>query len=540
MAALLLLALLAASLLFPTEDGGVILQHIANKYVTNITRKPVEESGSSKTTSPSNGDARKFAEQYPDAAAAVAINSQQQFNALYKRASALGVSVRWMPALRRAMLHGRDAAVRELLSGEEFTDLEVEYNIQLSMIPEKRTEHIIGPSGRPFYDTALNWIGIKDDDSPKGRGAKIALLDTAVDMSAPVLTNANIVSDDLFGLGGEPGNHGTMVASLLVGSSELTKGAASDAEIISFPVVDAEGNGYVFNLAEAIVAAADSGAQIISMSLSCQYESAVLGNAVDYAISKGCVIVAAAGNEGVAADGTSTVGYPAAYKGVIAVGAVNADGRRAGFSSTGEEVTIVAPGVGLFAENSDGTELFGGTSASTPLVAGAIAYVMGKKENISAAEAAKTLLETTNDVGMPGDDYEYGLGQISVARALKSDIPNYNDSAAADIVLTQNDDGSSSAYFSGQNRGNESIGEMVLHCTLHFNTGESITEDIKFNNVSANQTVSLKLDVPDGETPLAAELSVTSSAEDDANSKNNSLLRFLMTPQNTDSNYGSN
>ena len=535
MAALLLVALLSACLMIPARDGVFYLQYVANKHVTNSNRNHFAEGEPSEATPAASGTARKVADHsHEAAAAAVAISSPEQFSALVEKAKALDVSVRWIPALQRAMLHGRDAAVRELLSGDEFADLMVEYNIQLSLIPEKQTEHIIGPSGRPFYDTALKWMGIQDNGGPRGRGAKIALLDTAVDLSAPALEKANIVSDDRFGLGGEPGSHGTMVASLLAGSSELTKGAANGAEIISIPVMDSDGNGYVFTLAEAIVAAADSGAQIISMSLSCQYESAVLRNAVDYAFSRGCVVVAAAGNEGVSADGTSTVGYPAAYEGVIAVGAVNADGGRAGFSSTGKEVTVVAPGVGLFAEDSDGIGFFGGTSAATPLAAGAIAYIIGEKENISPLEAAKILLETANDAGLPGVDNEYGLGQISVERALNSDNPNYSDSAAADIVIAQNDDGSSSAFFSGQNRGNESIGEMVLHCTLHFDEGDSMTEDIKFNNVNSKQTVSLKMDVPQGATPVFAELSVTSSAEDDANSRNDSLQRILLMPQKTE------
>ena len=534
MAALLLVALLSACLLIPSGAGISYLQYVVNKHVINTNRKSVAEDNHSTVAAPHGEKTSRNADYYNDAAAAtVALNSQEQYSMLAEKAKALGVSVRWIPALRRAMLHGKDADVRKLLSDDEFADQEVEYNILLSLIPEKSSEHIIGPSGRPFYDTGLKWMGM-EKDGKRGQGVRIALLDTAVDTSVSALEEANIISYDPFGLGAKPDSHGTMVASLLAGSSEYIQGAANDAEILSIPVMDTDGNGYVFNLAEGIVAAADAGANIISMSVTCPYESPTLKAAVDYAISKGCVIVAAAGNEGVDVDGASTVGFPAAYDGVIAVGAVNADGIRAGFSSTGKELIVTAPGVGIIAEGCDGYDLFSGTSSAAPLAAGAIAYVMSKKDTSSAIEAAKILLENTNDTGMPGVDEEYGLGQLNVERALKSDVQGYNDSAASDVILRQNDDGSRCVYFSGQNRGNDSLGEMILHCTLHFEEGESITEDIVFNNVSSNQTVSLKMEVPVGAMPLFAELSVTSSAEDDANSKNDSLRRVLQIAPKTE------
>ena len=524
---LLIAAVLIGYFLLPADVVDGVIQHTANKHVTKTRRNHVIEDGVSESnTAAASRSTSKPYNLYDTAAAAVAIDSEEQFTALSARAKELGVSAKWNPALRRMMLHGRDDVVRNLLADKQFADLETEYNIFVSLIPEKQTEHIIGPSGPPFRDTALKWMGIKDDDKPNGHSVKIALLDTAVDLSAPVLANAKIVSDDLFGLGAVSASHGTMVASLLAGSSELVDGAAKDAEIIAIPVMDADGNGYVFTLADGIVAAADSGAQIISMSLSCPYDSAVLRAAVDYAISKGCVIVAAAGNEGVAVDGTSTVGYPAAYDGVIAVGAVNASGGRAGFSSTGKELTVVAPGVGIYAEDSNGTQLFGGTSAATPLAAGAIAYVMGEKENISAVEAAKMLLEHTNDAGMPGVDEEYGLGQLNVERALKSDVQGYSDHAAADIVINKNDDGTRSVYFTAQNRGNETIGEITLNCTLVFSNTEDITETIEFNDVKANQSVSLKIDVPDGMTPVVGHVFVSSSSED-GDPDNNTKIRLL-------------
>ena len=528
-AALLLVTLILVYLLLPTgEDGrGVLSQRVGNKRITNTRRvkgtKGGKEGGGSKAA-----DRRAVSNAVGNASnanAALTLANELQYRRILDKAAALGVSVRWIPALRRAILYGRDDVVRRLLSNDEFSELEIEYNTVFRMIPEKETEHLIGPSGRPFLDSALGWLGVDAKDGDRGSGVKIAVLDTAIETSAQSLAKAKITTFDLFGLGENVGDHGTLVTSLIAGDSDSVKGVADGAEILSFPVMDAEGSGSIFHLAEAIVAAADAGAEIISMSVTCPYASPTLKAAVDYAITKGCVIVASAGNEGVAADGTSTVAYPAAYEGVIAVGAVNADGIRAGFSSTGEEVMVAAPGVGIIAEGGEGYDLFSGTSAAAPLAAGAIAYTMNKME-LTALKAAALLLETASDAGMPAGDSEYGNGNLNVMHAVNIDNDGYSDSAAADVVLKQNDDGTRSVFFSGQNRGNDNIGEMTLRCTLYFENGESMTEVNVFNDIDSNCTVSLQVGVPDGLKPLYAELSVTPSSND-VNTNNNTLRRSL-------------
>jgi len=462
---------------------------------------------------------------YPNATAAVQISSSALGDSLAAKARELGISVRWIPALRIIMLHGRDDAVRRLLADAAFKDFEVEYNIQLRMIPEKESHNIIGPSGRPFLDSHLEWLGIDSKQESRGKGVKIAILDTAIDLSS--ISSANITTFDLFGLEREPGSHGTMVASIIVGEADRIEGIANGASILSIPVMDSEGNGYVFNLAEAIVAAADAGVDIISMSVTCQYESSVLRSAVEYALSKGCVLVAAAGNEGVSADGMSTVGYPAAFDGVISVGAVNADGARAGFSSTGEELALMAPGVGIIADNGDGYALFSGTSAAAPLAAGTIAYVKGKIDG-TATHAATLLLELANDAGMPGPDDEYGLGNINAERALNYDMEGYNDFAAADIVSKTDEDGHSAVYFSAQNRGNDDLATAELLCILHLSDGETCTKTMKFQDVKQNQTVSVKIDLPEGVTALYAEMTATSPSDDSVKA-NNYMEKILFT-----------
>ena len=118
-----------------------------------------------------------------------------------------------------------------------------------------------------------------------------------------------------------------------------------------------ERRGDSFTLAEGIVAAVDQGAKVLSLSLGSGGEGIVLRKAVDYALKKGAVIVASAGN-----DALSQVTYPAAYSDVIGVSAVDAAGKLADFSNIGEGVNLAAPGIGLHsAWLDDGEVSFSGT-----------------------------------------------------------------------------------------------------------------------------------------------------------------------------------
>src|SRR5205085_8292690 len=134
------------------------------------------------------------------------------------------------------------------------------------------------------------------------------------------------------------------------------------------------------NVAEGIRFAADEGAQVINMSLGGPIKSQILEDAVNHAIAKGVVIVAAAGNSG------RSVGWPAAYPGVVAVSATDPNDKIAWFSSRGPEVVIGAPGVSVTQQTvCDGgknkCEIFGtfnGTSMASPHVAGPAAMVVAE------------------------------------------------------------------------------------------------------------------------------------------------------------------
>src|SRR5262249_43243121 len=138
--------------------------------------------------------------------------------------------------------------------------------------------------------------------------------------------------------------HGTHVAGTIAQTTDNGKGVAGMAfcaNLMPTKVLTRQGWGTVADVAEGIRYAADHGAQVINLSLGGPIKSSILEDAVEHAYKKGVTVVGAAGNSG------RSVGWPAAYDGVIAVSATDANDRIAWFSSRGPELSIAAPGVGV-------------------------------------------------------------------------------------------------------------------------------------------------------------------------------------------------
>ena len=470
---------------------------------------------------------------------AVVAQNEEQYRLLVKAARQAGLLLSEIRALRAVRLRGVETRLRTLLSSSVFSEATIYVNHIEWIIPEYEEEKRFAHPGRPFEDGALRWLGIDETAANRGKGVTIALLDTAVDANAPSLKNVSIQERDLFGLGKQSREadslHGTMVASVLAGGEGVV-GCAPSATILSYPVMNAEGYGSSHNVAQAIVSAVDGGAQIISMSLGFSQNDALLEMAVAYAASKGVVIVASAGNEGTAASGESTVLYPAAYGGVLAIGAVNADSQRPEFSSTGSELALVAPGVGLLADDGTDYVMFSGTSASVPCVTGSLAYLVATNDGLSTEEAAKLLLENANDMGLPADDEEYGLGGVSVERAMNADTPGIFDAAAADVAVVKNKNGNvESVVFTAQNRGTEELERMVVVCTLRDTlTGKTLYREEKvFENVSVGCSVAVQLGDEAFPDQLSATVEVRST--EDFNDQNNRVRRsFEVVPPSSE------
>lgn len=233
--------------------------------------------------------------------------------------------------------------------------------------------------------------------------------------------------------------HGSVVSGIIAASSNNSVGNAGidwQAKIMPLQVLGDDGMGYTFDIVAAIEYAADNGANVINMSLGGpDYDSAMLA-AVNYATTRGVLVVAASGNCGNSsvdecASYTNTPGrmsYPARYDNVLSVGATNSSDARASFSSYGPELDVVAPGssVGPLVGWSSSLQTNGyissgsGTSFASPMVAGLAGLVRARLGNPTVMQLRTAILDSVDKVsGMSGQNWTdtYGFGRINAHKA---------------------------------------------------------------------------------------------------------------------------
>lgn len=351
------------------------------------------------------------------------------------RAKAAGLIVLGeLPALRaiRVRFDSPEALGSDLAShAADYAGLSANALVHVPSVPvtpskEDRAEvtHV------PFGNTALAFLGVPAEHSQWGKGVTIAILDTGV-LPDTTFGSGRLRSLDI-GLGtvagrGEEDGHGTAVAALAAGSDDDAPGVAPAASILSIRVTDTRSTSDTFTIAHAIVAAVDAGAKIINVSLGGYATSATLDAAISYAIERGSLIVAAAGN-----DQAAQLAWPAADPRVISVGAVDRAGQQVTFSNSGPTLSLTAPGYGVQTAWQDGQRVYvDGTSASAPLVAGAIAALLSQNSSLTPTAAAQVLVATASDAGAPGSDANYGHGTLNLGWALNRNNSTYYDPAIA-------------------------------------------------------------------------------------------------------------
>ncbi|MHB9862947.1 type VII secretion-associated serine protease mycosin [Streptomyces sp. YIM S03343] len=277
----------------------------------------------------------------------------------------------------------------------------------------------------------------------KGKGVTVAVLDTGVEADHPDLDGNVLQAKDMIGFGAREGDrswarHGTAMAGIIAGhghgpdDSEGVMGIAPEAKILPVRVILEDGDSARSRarstrgnaLADGIRWAADHGADVINLSLGDDSASAhpepSEDEAVQYALEKGVVVVASAGNGGKKGDHVS---YPAAYPGVIAATAVDRYGTRADFSTRRWYAAVSAPGVDIVIADPDHKYYEGwGTSAASAFVSGAAALVKAAHPGLSPAQIKKLLEDTARDAPVGGRDDSRGFGFIDPAAALKAAV----------------------------------------------------------------------------------------------------------------------
>lgn len=253
----------------------------------------------------------------------------------------------------------------------------------------------------------------------RGSGIKIAVLDTGVDPTHPVIAGRVIAgwdyidddSDPYDEIGGTVSGHGTFIAGVV----HLV---APAAQVISMRVLDSEGEGDGYVIAEAIRDAVQMGASVINLSLSTlqKIESKVVTDVIRWARKRGTLTVAAAGN-----DGTVTQHWPAAQGEVISVAALDAANVTiAPYSTRGGWVDCAALGTDLISVMpGGGFDAWSGTSMATPVVAAQLGLIKAANPNLDVGHVEEQLRETATKV--TGYKLRYGAIDIlaSLQRALR-------------------------------------------------------------------------------------------------------------------------
>ncbi|AUS08283.1 peptidase S8 [Laceyella sacchari] len=254
-------------------------------------------------------------------------------------------------------------------------------------------------------------------DIAEGSGAKIAIVDTGVqsnhpDLAGKVVGGWDFVDNDSTPQDGNGhGTHCAGIAAAVTNNSTGIAGTAPKASILAVRVLDNSGSGTWTAVANGITYAADQGAKVISLSLGGTVGNSGLQQAVDYAWSKGSVVVAAAGNAG-----NTAPNYPAYYSNAIAVASTDQNDNKSSFSTYGSWVDVAAPGSSIYSTYPTSTYAsLSGTSMATPHVAGVAGLLASQGRSAANIRAA---IENTADK-ISGTGTYWAKGRVNAYKAVQ-------------------------------------------------------------------------------------------------------------------------
>jgi len=222
------------------------------------------------------------------------------------------------------------------------------------------------------------------------------------------------------------GTHCAGIAAAIGNNSIGIAGVCWNCKIMAIKGFDKNGLGWATDLANAIIYAADNGADVISMSWGNYNSTKIIHDAIDYAYSNGVVLAAAAGN--ILID-ISRKYYPAAFDNVIAVAATDKNDYKASFSNYGDWVDVAAPGDEIYSTMptysvelnsapyflSMNYDYLDGTSMACPMVAGLAALLLSYNPNLTPDEVRNIIHDSTDWINT---DKYIGNGRINAYKAL--------------------------------------------------------------------------------------------------------------------------
>jgi subtilisin family serine protease len=326
-----------------------------------------------------------------------------------------GVETSSIPALRLHVLEVSPNDLPDTLRKYQ-SDTEV-----LSVEVNKTRQAEATPSDPLYTDQwalpKIGWDSVFGYFTPSG-SATVAVLDTGVDASHPDLTGKVIAGTSILdgsdGLS-DPNGHGTWLAGIVAAETDNSAGVAgvgyAGVQVMPVVVLGSDATGQDSDIIKGVVWAADHGADVILMGFSNPGFSQSLEDAIDYAWSKGAVLVAATGNGGV-----NAATFPAGDRGVIGVSATDPSDNLASSSNYGQDTFLAAPGTDIYTTgaSSDYVEI-SGTSASAAIVAGAAAFMRAMDPDLANGVVVGRLARTADTAGTQD---QTGNGRINMARAL--------------------------------------------------------------------------------------------------------------------------
>ena len=276
------------------------------------------------------------------------------------------------------------------------------------------------PWGVDRIDADLAW------STSTGAGIKVAIVDTGIDMDHPDL-QANIK-------GGfnaiaparkykDPNNfdddngHGSHCAGIVaaIDNDIGVIGVAPEAFLYGVKVLDGAGFGYDSDIIEGFQWCIDNGMQVVSCSFGGYDDDQTFHDAVDAVWEAGCIIVAAAGNDGYEEPDL----YPAGYSTVMAISAMASDDTIIYWSNYGSEIELAAPGVSIYScYKRGGYTTMSGTSMACPHVSGVAALILAVHPTYTNEQVRQLLQNTAEDLGASGWDPYYGYGLVDAEAAV--------------------------------------------------------------------------------------------------------------------------